>query len=162
MKLSTKGCDGFDDYNNTMIPAGGYHCFVKRVEEHSSIENAIIVDFSILNGTMPGYEGETHTEFLYTTTDKAKRRIACLCVCCGLMKMDEDKEVNLQDLVGEQLIIEIEESTYQGKQRNRIKFFGFKPLDHEDAKDVPRGKVQEEQMPKKEEADDDAGDYDDL
>ena len=141
MQVSTMGYDSPDDMGANAPKIGSYHVLITRVDEdNEKYENTIIVDFEVLDGTIPNQEGRVQTEFMSTKTEGAMKRVAKLLMVCGLIGGNEVKEVDPQDLVGKDLVIEVAEHEWKGKKRNQIPYLGFWKTDHPDVKDVPKGK----------------------
>lgn len=115
---------------------------IKDVDESFEKYDSVLVDFEALAGTTPGQVGRTHLEF-FSTKEKALPRLQRLALAVGLLKPDEpEKEVQFSDAIGRQLVIEIEENTYEkdGKTHEcvRIAFLGMWSSGNKAVADVPK------------------------
>lgn len=128
------------------LPAGRYHVEVIDVDE-SFQKNAdkLFVTFEVLAGTIPDHVGERHTEF-FSVTEQAMDRLKRLAMVCGLIKPGEAKDISFEDCIHASLIIEfvpnsyVSEKTGKKVETTQLAFGGFWTEDHDDVKEVPRGK----------------------
>lgn len=137
--LNTQGKKSVDDFGNRPLP-GRYHVAVKAVDEaKADYPDTAIAEFEILSGTVPGQVKKTISLFLGKKEDWQLERIARFAMSVGLIGPNEVKEVNLQDAVGRQLVIEVEDYTNkkEGKTYRQVSRDGVWPIGHEATKDVP-------------------------
>ena len=141
LNLDTSGVNSADELGTTFCLPGRYHTVVKAVDESfSKFPEAVIVEFEILAGTVPGQEKKTHREF-FSTKGKAIDRIKRFAMVTGLIGPNERKQVNLSDALGHQLVIEIIDEEYQGKTRSKVSYVGMWSPDHKEVADVPKDKA---------------------
>lgn len=128
------------------LPAGRYHVEVIEVDEtFQKNADKLLVTFEVLNGTIPDCVGKRHTEF-FSVTENAMDRLKRLAMVCSLIKPGEAREVSFNNAVGTSLIIEFVPNSYESKKTGKkvettqLGFGGFWKEDHEEVKEVPRGK----------------------
>lgn len=159
MRMSTKGHKAEDlgkggDFGPEPEP-GTYHAIVKSVREHfPKVPDKVLVEFEVLAGTHPGQKGKTKTEFFPYDENDLKdvdiERFTRLAWACGHIAEDEEKDVDLQELVGKQLVIRLEERNYKvtredhpdfGKTKKALNLSrdgGMWPLNHPEVETVPK------------------------
>ncbi len=155
MRLSTRGRK-FEDIGaggGDRPVAGRYHVVVKSVDNsHTTNPTSIPTEFEVLAGTAPGQEGKTTIEFFYydlkNVKDFARDRIIRFAQTCGLIGDNEDKDVDLLDAIGKQLVIQLVDDTYEdkktGEERKSVRIArdgGMWPLNHEDVREVPKSQA---------------------
>jgi hypothetical protein len=140
---------GDEDYSKVgagfkRLPPGRFHCEIIEVDESfQKHAQKVVVVFEVLNGTVPDQAGRRHSEF-FSISENAMDRLKRLAMVTGLIAPGEQKEVSFNDCVGAALVIEIVPNSYEkdGKkiETTQIDFGGLWAEDHEDVKEVPRGK----------------------
>jgi len=139
------------DTHGNMPKPGQYHVEIVKWDDSFSKTDAIIAEFGVLAGTTPGQMGKVHTEFFATGSkadDPTKRakgtkfcldRIATCAMAAGVVRPGEHKAIEASDMLGRDLVIALEEDTYNGKTRVKIPFCQMWPATHPDVADVPKG-----------------------
>lgn len=147
MIINTQGTNSVDELDTGFSEPkpGKYHVIVNDVDDSQSKFDAIIVDFQVLDGTVPGQDGKTKRVFFNVDNDRGMERLTRFAMAAGLVAPNEKREVHFSDAVNRQLIVEF--STYvpkEGKNKGQpqlgLAFGGIWPLDHPDVSDVPRAK----------------------
>lgn len=141
--LDASDCETEDDAHESNRPKpGSYHVEVLAVDDTFEKFDKIIVDFKVLNGTVPGQKGKVQTEF-FATTEKALPRLKMFAMAVGLLQPGERKEVEFADALGALLVITVDEKVGQdGKSYVNTVWDGFWSLDNPAVVDVPRGEVE--------------------
>jgi len=145
VRLDAEQTQSEDDVKGFSRPlAGRYHVVVKDVDEsHEKFENSIPVEIEVLKGTTPGQEGKLHTEF-FSISEKAIDRLLRFSLTTGIVRPGEKKDVSISDAVGRQLIVELEDHSYEKngevKKGVRISFLGMWSVGNDEVKDVPKDK----------------------
>lgn len=138
MRLNATDKKSVDDVGFTGPLAGRYHVVVSNVDATCvKFPKAIVVEFEVLAGTTPGQVGRKHLEFM-SLAEAAQDRLLRLALAIGILLPGEERDVVFGEAIGKQIVIQLEDHTYQGKTTRRIPFAGFWPLDHKDHLDVPR------------------------
>ena len=128
------------------LPPGRFHVEVVEVDETFQKQpQKVLVTFEVLNGTAPDQKGRRHTEY-FSISPNAMDRLKRLAMVCKLIGPGEQKEVSFNDALGADLIIEVVPHSYEDKNKKMVDttqmdFGGMWAVDHEDVKQVPRGKV---------------------
>lgn len=137
MKLNAKDKKSVDDVGFAEPLPGRYHVVVSNVDASCvKFPKAIVVEFEVLAGTTPGQVGRKHLEFL-SLAEAAQDRLLRFALATGILLPGEERDVVFSESTGKQVIIELEDHTYQGKTTRRIPFAGFWPIGHKDHLDVP-------------------------
>lgn len=152
-EVDASGYASETDAHSDRPKPGQYHVQVVKWDDSFDKTDAIICELTVLAGTTPGQEGKTHTEF-FSTASKAEdpqkrergtgfclKRIATLAMAAGALKPGERKAIAEGDIVGRDLVIRLEEDTYEGKTKVKIPFCDMWPTWHEDVADVPKGEL---------------------
>jgi len=123
---------------------GRYHVQVQSADDtFTKNDKSMPVVFELLNGTVPGQEGKTHTEY-FSASEKAMKRINLLALACGLVRPGETRDISFAtEAPGRQLVIELEEHEYTKKDGTkgkgvRVTFAGMWSVGHKDVTDVPK------------------------
>jgi len=141
--LGAQGVQSENDIGGNRPEPGRYHVVIKDVDESMQEHDKVIVDFEVLDGTVPGMRGRTFREF-YATSAKAIPRLQRLAMCLGLLKPNEpDKDVAFEQARGFQLVVEVEANEYEDKDGNkrqgvRVGYMGMWSVGNPAAADVPK------------------------
>lgn len=138
-RVNVSGVKSIDELTGINEPKDGrYHVVVQSVDDSlQKHTEAIVMEFQVLKGTMPGQEGKVHKEF-FSTKDAAADRLSRAAIALGLIKPgDPEMEIQFSQAIGRQVIIEVKESEYQGKKYMRMTFMGIWPIGHKEVNDVP-------------------------
>lgn len=142
MHFNTHGVK-YDELGSNRPLPGTYHVVISDAGENATNDGRryIQVDMAVLNGTVPGQEGRTLTEFFHLSGKQAAMdRLVKFLLAAKIVGENEEKDVNFKtDAPGKQLVVECEADEYQGKKRIKLSFGGFWPVDHPDVKDIPKG-----------------------
>lgn len=140
MHFNTHG-KKLDELGSNRPAPGIYHVMVNDATEKSRPPEKgggryVQVDMQVLNGTVPGQEGKTITQFFYLDGKQAALdNLLKFLMCTGVIHENEAKDIDFQtDLPGSQLVVEAERDEYQGKSRIKLSFGGFWPVDHPEVK----------------------------
>ncbi|KKN80822.1 hypothetical protein LCGC14_0326280 [marine sediment metagenome] len=152
IKLDASGFESEDDAHGTPRPKPGqYHVKVLRADDTFVKIEKVIVEFKVLNGTVPGQQGTQFTEFFGVAskdedickrpekTKKMLERLRVFAIACRLLKIGEKKDVDFADAEGAELIVVAEEQIDKGKKYTKIPWDSMWTLDHPDVANVPRG-----------------------
>jgi hypothetical protein len=146
--MDTSEDEGYDKVGAGFkrLPPGRFHVEIIEVDETFQKQpQKVVVDFEVLDGTVPNHAGRRHTEF-FSISDSAMDRLKRLAMVTGLIAPGEQKEVSFNDCVGTTLVIEIVPHSYVNEQTGKkinttqLDFGGMWAEDHPDVKEVPRGK----------------------
>jgi len=146
MRMGAEGINSPDDLQRRGPAPGRYHVMILDADESGARGNAVIVDFEVLAGTIPGQEGKTFQEW-FSLSPKAMPRLQRLALVAQLLAPGApEQEVEFEAAVGRELVVELEENSYttrNGDKRTstRISWMGLWAPDHPDVADVPRGKA---------------------
>jgi hypothetical protein len=142
--LGTQNVNSEDDLDNNRALPGQYHVAVQSVDESFEKGDKVIVEFQVLAGTTPGQTRKTITEY-YSVSEKALPRLQRLALATGLLQPNEpEREVQLSDAEGRQLVIEVEEHSYEKKEDGktvdtvRISWMGMWSIGNPAVADVPK------------------------
>jgi hypothetical protein len=145
--LDAENVESADDLGSSRPePGGRYHVAVKNAEERGPKPDKeygqVVVEFEVLNGTIPHQEGKTHTEW-FSLSPKAAHKVIRFAVSVGLMKFKEKKNVNFPSGIGSHCIVEIEGREYTDRDGNvrqggQITWEGIWSVDDPKVADVPR------------------------
>ena len=105
-------------FNNAEIEGGDFRnlgpgTYNVRVWDHKFRDDSVSVMFKATNGA-------THWE-IFSLSDAAMWRLKALSLACGIGPKDQWE---MDDIRSRDLCIKIVTEEYQGKERNRIKWFG--------------------------------------
>jgi len=108
---------------------GKYHVAITLWDESQEKHDAIIVGFTVLDGTVPGMKGREFTEFFNFKTSKgedATDRIVRLCLVSGLIQPGQETDEDFtQKAIGKQLVVEVESRDYTNSNGEKKKAFGI-------------------------------------
>jgi len=108
---------------------GKYHVAITSWDESQEKHDAIIVGFTVLDGTVPGMKGREFTEFFNFKTSKgedATDRIVRLCLVSGLIQPGQETDEDFtQRAIGKQLVVEVESRDYTNASGEKKKAFGI-------------------------------------
>lgn len=141
--LGAQGIKSEDDVAGFEKPKPGrYHVFVQDVEEEKT--NKVIVDFEILEGTVPDQKGRRVREY-FATSEKALPRLQRLALVLGLLKPGApETDIVFTRGIRKQLVVEVEDNEYEKEGKTvkgvRIKYLGMWSLGNKEVADVPKDK----------------------
>lgn len=138
MQLNASGKKSEDDFQTSNAPVPGkYHVMIKSVDESFTTHpNAVVVDFEVLAGTVPGQEGKSLYTY-FSTSERAQDNLIKLAMITGLLHPDEEADVRFSDAIGRSLIVEAVEEEYQGKKRVKVGYLRMWSVGHADVNSVP-------------------------
>lgn len=127
--LSAKEVTNPNDLGGKRKPDNGkYHVAITAWDETQDKHDAIVVSFTVLDGTVPGMKGREWVEFFNFKDSKGESavdRIVRLCLVAGLIKPGQEIDEDLtQKAIGKQLVVEVEHREYV-KDGEKKKAFGI-------------------------------------
>lgn len=143
MRINSTGVSGENDVTGFRPPAPGrYHVVIKHVDESFQKADAVIVEFEILAGTVPGQEGMTHTERLWMKDGNSTDQHLRFALVAGIIQPGTEAEVSFQHAVGRQMVIGLDKrkSKKDDKEYTNIADYGMAiwGLNNPEVSDVPR------------------------
>jgi hypothetical protein len=149
VRMNSTGVKNESDVTGFRPPAPGrYHAVVKYVDDSfaktygEKNNQALIVEFQILAGTVPGQENLTHKEMMFLRDGGPTDQHLRFALVTGLMQAGTEADVNFQNAVGRQLIIALEKNTSKkdSKEYTNLAEYGMAMwgLNNPEVKDVPR------------------------
>jgi hypothetical protein len=138
--------------NDRPLP-GRAHAIVNAAEETASEKKGTPgakIEFTILKHVLPGQEGKTIPLFLSfvggdeSKTRKCLERVTRFALATGIINPGEEKELDIADAIGRELVIDIEESKYldskTGAEKSGVQlgYMGFWSLGNKAVEDVPK------------------------
>lgn len=146
MEMNAEEYKGAEDFGGGDRPEPGrYHVVVKSANEFSPKHSGkVVIDFEVLDGTIPNQVGRKHTEY-FATSAKAMPRLVKMAIAVGLLSYGERKNITWSDAAGRQLVIDLEQHDYEkdGETRKgvRITWAGMHALDDDAANNVPKNQA---------------------
>lgn len=142
VELGTTGIDDENGVGGSYPDAGRYHVIINDVDESFEESNSIIVEFRVLAGTVPNQTKKTLKEY-FSVSDKALPRLMRLGLASGFIPPnDPPKERNFEEAISRQLVVEIEDHTYEKngetKKTRRISWMGMWSTPNPEVADVPK------------------------
>lgn len=141
MRLDTSSAKDEKDLDSGFNPPapGKYLAIVKNAQEFPEFaKDRIVIEFDVIDGSVPGQSGKNLSEF-FAVSEKAMKRLNRLAVKLDLIKPGETKDVNFADAIGAVLVIDVEnhewndEKTGQKKSGVRLMFNGFNRVSDPDS-----------------------------
>lgn len=143
-KVSAKDVGSVDDIKGQQRPAvGKYHMSINHWDETFQEKDAVIVEFGVLDGNVPGQFGRTIQEKFFIS-EKAVPRLVRMCLAAGLILPGQELDSDLTSVAtSKQLIVEIVPHSYENKEGKKVDtvqcaYMGFWPVDHAEVADVPK------------------------
>lgn len=143
MRLNSSGVNNENDVVGFRPPAPGrYHVVVKSVDESFEKIEAVIVEFEVLSGTVPGQKTLVHREAMFLQNHEPTSQILRFALVTGLLQAGTEADVDFQHAVGRQLVIGVDKrkSKKDDKEYTNISGYGLDmwSLNNPEVADVPR------------------------
>lgn len=155
MKASATNYKSESDVQGKPAPvAGKYHMDIASVNDTRRKKDGgvlpyTIVEYEVLNGTVPGQEGKKVTQFIELdengneTADYIEKATR-LCLAAGILKPGEERDVDAKELEHCQVVVGVEvwESKKTKKSSTGVGDYGMAiwSVDNADVADVPKNK----------------------